>query len=95
MATNAVVRGAHKTLSGSTADLCTFSATGTRWLRVANRDASVTMYFNVNSDTVPVAEADDTYMVAPGTSVTLDAMGEVNQMRIVSSGGGAYSAEVY
>lgn len=62
-------------------------------LRVTNHDSSIDLYFNVNSATVPTGAADDTYYVAPGTSVVILPGGTIDKCRVVGNGN-VYSVEI-
>ncbi len=78
--------------SGCTGATVNLNPTG-KTLRVTNHDSSVDMYFNVNTATVPTGAADDTYYVAPGTSVTIVPGGHILKCRVVGNGN-VYSAEI-
>ena len=65
-----VLTARHKTFTTTTADLCEFGATVDA-VTVVNRDGTNTLYFNVNSATVPVAAADDLFVLLPNTSMTV------------------------
>lgn len=99
MASLTAATAKHATLSGTTADLVTFSPVHgdsvylAHALRVTNHDASVLLYFNFNSATVPTSAADDTYVVRAGTSLEIAFIGNVKTIRLVGNGN-AYSAEI-
>lgn len=92
MANYSVQTAKHATLVGATVDTVTFSANGTG-LRVANRHATLALYFRFDA-TDPAAAGDDTYFVGAGTSVTITQRG-VTEIRLISSGAADYSVEVY
>lgn len=60
----------HKTFTTTNADLCEFAQTIDA-VTVVNRDGTNTLYFNVNSATVPVAAADDLFVLLPNQSMTV------------------------
>lgn len=88
----------HATFTGTTADLVEFTGSWD-FVEVVNRDGTNTLYFNVNTSTVPTAAADDTYVVLPnGTKTVRIPLVDPNAtpgstagkqcVRLVGSGGG-------
>lgn len=66
---------------------------GRKTVRVSNKDASVALYFNINSATVPTSAADDTYYVAAGTSLPVFVGSDINTVRLVGNAN-AYGVEI-
>lgn len=92
MAAQTCITSQHATLSGATADSIAFSGRG-RTLRVTNRHATNDLYFNYNTDTVPVALADETVYVKAGDSCVITPGGLVTQCRVVGTDNG-YSVSI-
>lgn len=65
-----VLLARHKTFTTTTADLCEFGSLVDA-VTVTNRDGTNTMYFNVNSATVPAAAGDDLFVLLPNQSMTV------------------------
>lgn len=94
MATYSVNRGKHATSVAATEDTVNLAWSGAI-IRVANRDSTDALYFTIDNTAVTVA-GDDTYYVAPGTSVVVEgAARSVPVVRLISSGNCDYSVELY
>lgn len=92
MATYNVNRAKHVALTGSTVDTVNFAYSGSV-VRVHNHATSGDIYFTIDG-TTPTAAGDDTYFVAPGTSVTISDS-KVATIKLISSSTPTYSAELY
>lgn len=93
MATYNVQRGKHATLGAATVDTVNFARSG-NILRVANHDASAAIYFTYDA-AVPTVAGDDTYFVAPGTSVIVEMGVPFVRCDLISSATPLYSAEIF
>jgi hypothetical protein len=95
MAAQTAIYAQHATLSSTTADSVTFSGTGST-ICVTNRDTTNTLYFTVNSTATvvtAVAAADESFVVLPLQSKTINAKG-TTVVSVVGNGGG-YSVELW
>lgn len=92
MATYNVNRAKHVALSAATVDTVNFAYTGGT-IRVHNHDATADLYFTIDG-TTPTSAGDDTYYVAPGTSVVVDGS-KVTTIKLISASAMTYSAELY
>lgn len=64
-------------------------------VEVYNRDASATIYFTANGVT-PVAAADGTFVVGPGSGLTIEAKDvQGTAIKLISSGAAPYSVTVF
>lgn len=93
MAAVAGVYSAHATLTTTTADTVTLSGDAHKAFCVVNRDSSVELFFRWDGTTA-VAEADDTYIVLPLQSVTVEKGGGGDLVVSVVGNGNAYSVEM-
>ena len=92
MANQSCAVAQHATLSGSTADLITFTGNGNT-LCVTNRAASAPLYFRLDGTTA-VGAADDTYVVPAGQSKILSGHFGSPKVSIVGASND-YSVEIY
>jgi hypothetical protein len=86
----------HKTLSTTVADTVTLGQ-GFQHVEVVNRDSTDYLYITYGSAeadvATPVAEADGTLVIPPGSVVTLDANNRGGFVVKVVGDGGAYSVQ--
>jgi hypothetical protein len=92
VASYSVVTAKHATTSAATVDTITFAG-NMGGLRVRNRDSTDTLYFRFDG-TDPGVAADDSYVVGPGESLSVDQRG-ISEVRVISSGTCDYSVEIY
>jgi hypothetical protein len=92
MAAQTCIHTKHATLSTTTADTIKFSGAGST-LAITNRDATNTLYFRFDGVTA-VAAADETFVVMPSQTKTVQVRGTPPLVSVVANGGG-YSAELF
>lgn len=92
MSTYNVNRAKHVALVAATVDTVNFAYSGSS-CRVHNHDSTADIYFTIDG-TTPTAAGDDTYYVAPGTSVVVNES-IVATVKLISTGTPTYSAELY
>lgn len=98
MAAQTCVQSQHATLTTTTADTILFSGNGP-YIRIINKDASTALYasapaIDVAALTTPVSAADNTFYVAPGTSVTMKMPFNFKAIAVVGNGN-AYGVELW
>jgi hypothetical protein len=90
MATFTVRRSKHGTLSANTVDTVIFSSRPTS-TEVRNLSSTATIFFREDG-TAPTVAGDDTYRLAPGETLQVDAENvEPPQIQLISSGTPDYS----
>ena len=93
MASYSVNVAKHATAAAAVNDDVTFAYRGDT-LRVANRGGTNELYFRFDG-TAATALGDDNYMVSPGTSVVMAKSENISVVSVISTGGTAYTVEVY
>lgn len=88
MATHAVDRSKHTTLTGGAEDIVNMNQALA--VRVENRSATNPIFFTTDGSPA-VQNADNSYIVMPNSGLTVSPGYHIRQIRLISAGAQAYS----